>query len=219
MEVGTMLLASATTGGDVTIHGCRPEHLDAFSAALDDAGVAIDLGPNWIRAAACLRPLSFHVAALPYPGVPTDLQAPLTALAALADGESTITDHLFPRRFGHVEELRRLGASIERRGATAAIMGLERLQPNRSLTERDPVEVTATDLRAGAALVLASLSIDGQTTVRNANHLARGYERLPEKLRSLGARIEADRPASYISSTAMRDRWMEYEPTLSANRA
>jgi UDP-N-acetylglucosamine 1-carboxyvinyltransferase len=209
METGTMLLAAATTGGDVTARGCRPEHLDAFFAVLDDAGIAIDIGPNWIRAAASLRPLSFHVAALPYPGVPTDLQAPLTALAALADGESTITDCVFPQRFGHVEQLRRLGAKIDTCGATAAIIGAEALLA---------AEITARDLRTGAALVLASLSIDGPTTVRHGHHLARGYERFSEKLKSLGASVETRPALDYIPGIAMRNRWMEYEP-VSTNGA
>src|SRR5262245_53616502 len=174
MEAGTMLLAAATTGGDVTVNGCVPEHLDAFLAVLDDAGIAIDAGPNWIRGAAALRPLSFHITALPYPGVPTDLQAPLTALAVLADGESTITDCVFPTRFGHVGRLRLLGANIERRGATATIVGLERLHASRPPIDGSLAEVTATDLRAGAALVLAGLSIDNPTVIGDTHHLARG---------------------------------------------
>lgn len=190
MDAGTMLLAAATTGGDVTVNGCQPEHLDAFLAVLDDAGISIEVGRNWARAAASLRPLSFHITALPYPGVPTDLQAPLTALAALADGESTVGDCVFPQRFGHIEELRRLGASIERRGATSVINGTERFHTSLSM----PVEVVASDLRAGAALILAGLSIDGQTTIRAAHHLSRGYDRLSERLRSLGASIETGSP-------------------------
>jgi UDP-N-acetylglucosamine 1-carboxyvinyltransferase len=219
MEAGTMLLAAATTSGDVRVAGCRPEHLDTFLAVLDDAGIAIDVGPNWIRAAASLRPLSFHITALPYPGVPTDLQAPLTALAALADGESTITDCAFPQRFGHVDQLRRLGANVERRGATVAIVGLERLHASRFPIDGSPVEVTASDLRAGAALVLAGLSIESPIVIDEARHLARGYERFPEKLRSLGASVETHSTADYIPGTSTRARWTEYEPTLSANRA
>jgi UDP-N-acetylglucosamine 1-carboxyvinyltransferase len=219
MEAGTMLLAAATTGGDVTISGCRPEHLDAFLGVLDDAGIAIDVGPNWIRAAASLRPLSFHITALPYPGVPTDLQAPLTALAALADGESTITDCVFPQRLGHLEELMLLGTKIERRGSTVMVSGVDRLPPPHTLTDGDSIQVTASDLRAGAALVLAALSLDGQTAIRAAHHLSRGYERFAEKLGCLGARIEAHRRAGYISGIATQSRWSEYERTFAAGRA
>jgi UDP-N-acetylglucosamine 1-carboxyvinyltransferase len=197
METGTMLLAAATTGGDVTVNGCRPGHLDTFLALLDDAGIAIDIGPNWIRAATSLRALSFHITALPHPGVPTDLQPPLAALAALADGESTITDCVFPTRFGHVEQLQRLGANICCCGATATIVGVDGLYGNRF--DRRPVEITASDLRAGAALVLAGLSVDAQATVCQAHHLARGYERFAEKLRSLGAGIETNATAVVVN--------------------
>jgi UDP-N-acetylglucosamine 1-carboxyvinyltransferase len=203
MEAGTMLLAAATTGGEVTVNGCRPEHLDTFLAVLDDAGIAIDVNPNWIRAAASLRPLSFHITTLPYPGIPTDLQAPLTALATLADGESTITDCVFPQRFGHVEQLQRLGANMERQGSTITVNGVDRLQPRHTLTDGDSLQVTASDLRAGAALVLAGLSIDGQTTIRSARHLSRGYEGIAEKLGSLGAKIETD-PALAIATDEPR---------------
>jgi UDP-N-acetylglucosamine 1-carboxyvinyltransferase len=137
----------------------------------------------------------------------------------LADGESTITDCVFPQRFAHVEELRRLGASIERHGATAAIKGVEGLHSNRSPIGGSPVEVEASDLRAGAALVLAGLSIDGPTTVRRAHHLSRGYERFVEKLQSLGASVETGSAVDYIRSIPTRNRWAEYEPVLSANGA
>ncbi len=110
METGTLLLAGAITGGDVTVRDCRPDHLDAALAVLDDAGVMIDTGPNWVRAAISDRPQAFHFTALPYPGVPTDLQPQFMALAAIADGRSTIADHVFPHRFTHIDQLHRLGA-------------------------------------------------------------------------------------------------------------
>ncbi|HZZ27853.1 MAG TPA: UDP-N-acetylglucosamine 1-carboxyvinyltransferase [Pirellulales bacterium] len=190
IETGTLLLAGAITGGDVTVRGCRPDHLEAMLAVLDDAGVMVDVGRNWIRAAISDRPQPFHFSALPYPGVPTDLQAPLTALAAIADGSSTICDCVFPQRFGHVDELNRLGASIQQTGNAVTAAGVEQFSG---------AEVFASDLRAGAALVLAGLAAPGRTVIHHAHHLARGYEALPKKLQSLGAEIEAVADAWYTS--------------------
>ncbi|HEY2762158.1 MAG TPA: UDP-N-acetylglucosamine 1-carboxyvinyltransferase, partial [Pirellulales bacterium] len=181
IETGTLLLAGAITGGDVTVRGCCPDHLDAALAVLNDAGIMIDIGRDWIRAAIAGRPLSFHFSALPHPGVPTDLQSQFTALAAMADGTSTIGDRVFPHRFAHVEELNRLGAKIQYGKAAVSITGVEQLQA---------ADVTASDLRAGAALVLAGLSAFGISDIRDVHHLRRGYEALPEKLQSLGAKIE-----------------------------
>jgi UDP-N-acetylglucosamine 1-carboxyvinyltransferase len=192
IETGTLLLAGAITGGDVAVRGCRPDHLDSVLAVLDDAGVTLDTGRNWIRAAISDRPLSFHFRALPYPGVPTDLQAQLTALAAIADGDSTIGDCVFPQRFAHVDQLNRLGAQIEQHRNTVAIQGVEQLSG---------AELFASDLRAGAALVLAGLAASGRTMIHQAHHLRRGYEALSEKLQSLGAEIECANPAWYTSNS------------------
>jgi UDP-N-acetylglucosamine 1-carboxyvinyltransferase len=180
METGTLLLAAAITGGDVTVRGSRPEHLESLLAVLDDAGVMLDTGPNWIRAAIADRPLPFQFTALPHPGVPTDLQAQCTALATLAEGRSTIADQVFPDRFAHLDELAKLGACVDRCGSTAIIDGVHRLQGN---------VVNASDLRAAAALVLAGLAALDVTTIRSAQHLFRGYDRLIEKLNSLGADV------------------------------
>lgn len=180
METGTLLLAAAITGGDVTVRGARPEHLEALLAVLDDAGVMLDTGPNWIRAAIADRPLPFQFTALPYPGVPTDLQAQCTALATLAEGRSTIADQVFPDRFAHLAELSKLGACVDRCGSTAIIDGVHRLQGD---------VLQASDLRAAAALVLAGLVAHDVTTIRRAHHLFRGYDRLIEKLNSLGADV------------------------------
>jgi UDP-N-acetylglucosamine 1-carboxyvinyltransferase len=180
METGTLLLAAAITGGDVTVRGSRPEHLESLLAVLDDAGVMLDTGPNWIRAAIADRPLPFQFTALPHPGVPTDLQAQCTALATLAEGRSTIADQVFPDRFAHLDELSKLGACVDRCGSTAIIDGVHRLQGN---------VLNASDLRAAAALVLAGLAAQDVTTIRRAQHLFRGYDRLIEKLNSLGADV------------------------------
>jgi UDP-N-acetylglucosamine 1-carboxyvinyltransferase len=190
METGTLLLAGAITGGDVTVRGCRPDHLAAVLTMLDDAGVMLDVGKNWIRAAIADRPQPIHATALPYPGVPTDLQPQLMALAATADGQSTIADEVFPSRFAHVDALNQLGAQIDLDGSTATIEGVARLVGG---------DVSACDLRACAALILAGLAAGERTMVRDIHHLNRGYERLPEKLRMLGADVELI-PADRVQS-------------------
>ncbi|HTQ41010.1 MAG TPA: UDP-N-acetylglucosamine 1-carboxyvinyltransferase [Pirellulales bacterium] len=206
IETGTLLLAGAITGGDVTVRSCRPDHLETVLAVLDDAGVTLDTGPNWIRAAIADRPLSFHFRALPYPGVPTDLQAQFTALAAIADGGSTIGDCVFPYRFAYVPELNRLGAQIEHIRDALAIHGVEQLSA---------AELTAPDLRAGAALVLAGLTAPGRTLIHQAQHLARGYEALPEKLQSLGAEIESPTHTCYTSDMMLASPGNQPKPGFS----
>jgi UDP-N-acetylglucosamine 1-carboxyvinyltransferase len=204
METGTLLLAGAITGGDVTVRNCRPDHLEAALAVLDDAGVMIDTGPDWIRAALSDRPQPFHFTALPYPGVPTDLQPQFMALAAIADGQSTITDHVFPHRFNHISELHRFGARIHRRGPTATIDGVNLLHsPTVSVGRNDPA-VVASDLRAAAGLMLAALAAPGRTVIREISHLHRGYQHLDEKLRQLGANIETYQTEWYNSDSAVR---------------
>jgi len=145
------------------------------------AGSRIETREDQITIETKGRPRPIDLRAAPYPGVPTDLQAQFTALACLADGHSTIRDEVFPHRFMHVAELVRLGACIEHQGSEATVQGV------RSLTG---AVVTASDLRASAALVLAGLAAEGRTTVRQIHHLDRGYERLDEKLCRLGAKIQ-----------------------------
>ncbi len=138
IETGTLLAAGAITGGDVTVRHCRPDHLAAPLAYLGESGCTIETGPDWIRASAPPRLRPFHLMALPYPGVPSDLQAQFMALAAVADGTSTIADAVFPERFAHVTELRLLGAQIKHRGAIAIVEGVDELNGG---------DVTASDLR------------------------------------------------------------------------
>lgn len=202
IETGTLLLAGAITGGDVTVRGCRPDHLDAALAVLNDAGIMIDVGRDWIRAAIAGRPLSFHFCALPHPGVPTDLQPQFTALAAIADGVSTIGDRVFPYRFAHVQELVRLSANIAQQKGSVSITGVEQLGNSTQLSDH-PYEVFASDLRAGAALVLAGLAAPSHSIIRQVHHLRRGYESLPQKLRSLGAEIDAEMQPGCISQGAL----------------
>jgi UDP-N-acetylglucosamine 1-carboxyvinyltransferase len=181
IEAATVLIAAAITSGQATVLGVNVGHLSAVLEALSDTGADVSLTPGGVSLRMSRRPRSISIDARPYPGVPTDLQAQLMALAAVAAGRSHVRDGVFPERFRHVDELVRLGARITRRGATATIDGVERLSG---------AEVTASDLRASAALVLAALSAQGRTIVRRANHLDRGYEGLEVKLARLGARLE-----------------------------
>jgi len=180
IEAGTLLCAAAITGGAIRLVEAAPEQMTAVLAALAAMGCQIETSTNMIqlRAAERLRPLD--LLALPYPGIPTDMQSQLTALAALAPGKSRIADQVFPARFHHVRELRRLGANIRRTPDGAFVRGVPSLRGG---------TVTATDLRASAALVLAGLAASGETTVLRIGHLERGYERLDAKLRGLGASI------------------------------
>jgi UDP-N-acetylglucosamine 1-carboxyvinyltransferase len=181
IEAATLLLAAAITRGSITVTGVVPEHLSEVLAKLATAGSALEIGPDWVKIAAggSVRPVD--VTAEPYPGVPTDIQAQWMALLSLADGRSTIRDRVFPGRFMHVAELNRLGARIEHADGVAVVKGVPRLTG---------ATVTATDLRASAALVLAGLAAEGETVVRRLEHLDRGYQRLDEKLNRLGAQTE-----------------------------
>jgi UDP-N-acetylglucosamine 1-carboxyvinyltransferase len=181
IEAGTLLVAGAITGGDVTVTECVPEHLSAVLAKLEECGVALDVGPTWVRARGPARPRPADVTTSPFPGFPTDMQAQLMTLLGLADGQSRVTETIFENRFMHAAELSRMGARIETEGSTAIIRGVPFYQG---------APVMASDLRASAALVLAGLAARGTTTISRVYHLDRGYETLERKLHSLGARIE-----------------------------
>jgi UDP-N-acetylglucosamine 1-carboxyvinyltransferase len=180
IEAATLLLAAAITRGTVSVTHVRPEHLTTVLEALSAAGADVAVGNHKITVHAERRPQPVDLIAKPYPGIPTDLQAQFMALLALADGNSVIADDVFPDRTLHLAELARLGARIERRDRLAIIEGAHRLSG---------AEVTATDLRATAALVLAGLAARGETIIHDASHLERGYEGLPLKLTQLGACI------------------------------
>lgn len=182
IEAATLLIAGAITGGDLELTNVEPAHLTAVRELLTRMNVEVSspaAGALRVRRAGALR--AVDVIAQPYPAVPTDVQAQLTALLTLADGASQVTDRVFPDRFLHLPELARLGANVYREGATARIQGVERLCG---------AEVMASDLRASAALLLAGLAAEGPTTLRRVYHLDRGYERLERKLNAVGARIE-----------------------------
>jgi len=181
IEAGTFLAAAAICGDGVTLTRVEPEHLRAVTDPLSQAGFLVESSANkiTIRPNGARRPLKLD--ALPYPGFPTDMQAQMCALLATTDGISVVTDNVFPQRFMHVAELKRMGAKIELQGPTAIIHGVETLEG---------APVMASDLRASAALVLAGLQAEGVTEVNRVYHIDRGYESIDEKLNGLGAEIE-----------------------------
>lgn len=181
IETGTYIAAAGITGGDITILKCVPDHLKAVIERMERAGIDIEKGSDWIRARCQGRIRSVDVITDPYPGFPTDMQAQFMALMALSDGISTIMETIFEQRFMHVPELCRMGADITLSERRAVIQGVGSLSG---------APVMATDLRASASLVLAGLgATEGVTEISRVYHLDRGYERLDEKLASLGGRI------------------------------
>jgi len=180
IEAGTLIVAGAITGGDLTVAGLAPEHLSAVLAKLEECGVGLEVGADRVRVRGPARPRSADVITSPFPGFPTDMQAQVMTLLGLADGQSRVTETIFENRFMHVAELARMGARIETDGATAVIRGVPEYQG---------APVMASDLRASAALVLAGLAARGRTSVSRVYHLDRGYERLELKLAGAGARI------------------------------
>ncbi len=180
IEAGTFMAAAALTGGRITLTGCRCAHLDACIAVLKAMGCDVETAEDAITVAAPGRLAPVEVVTRPYPGFPTDMQAQIMAATTLAAGTSFMTDTIYPDRFMHVAELRRLGADVRLDGATAIVFGVERLQG---------APVMATDLRASAALILAGLAAHGETIVRRVYHIDRGYERIERRLAQLGARI------------------------------
>jgi UDP-N-acetylglucosamine 1-carboxyvinyltransferase len=181
IEAGTLLVAGAITGGDVTITGAAPRQMTATLAKLEECGVALTVEGDRIRCIGPARPQAADVITSPFPGFPTDMQGQVMALLGLADGLSKITETIFENRFMHAAELCRMGARIETEGATAVVRGVPSYQG---------APVMATDLRASASLVLAGLAARGTTEVSRVYHLDRGYEALETKLQSLGARIQ-----------------------------
>ncbi|MGD8976562.1 MAG: UDP-N-acetylglucosamine 1-carboxyvinyltransferase [Gammaproteobacteria bacterium] len=181
IETGTFLVAGAITRGRVRTLGTRPDNLDAVLAKLEEAGGRISAGDDWIELdMQGRRPKAVDLRTSPYPGFPTDMQAQFSALNAVAEGVGTITETVFENRFMHVQEMQRMGARIRLEGNTAISEGVERLQA---------APVMATDLRASASLVLAALVASGDTPIERIYHLDRGYERIEDKLRPLGADI------------------------------
>jgi UDP-N-acetylglucosamine 1-carboxyvinyltransferase len=181
IETGTFLCAVAAAGGDVTLHGTRAALLEAVIDKLREAGATVDCADDAIRIRAEGRPRAVSFRTSEYPAFPTDMQAQFMAVNCIAEGAAMVTETIFENRFMHVNELLRLGARIEVDGHTAMIQGVPRLSG---------AQVMATDLRASASLVIAGLVAEGQTVVDRIYHLDRGYDRMEEKLRSIGADIE-----------------------------
>lgn len=182
IEAGTLLIATAATRGEVELTGVVAHHLQAVVAKLRETGAEVWQEQGRVFLVARRRPAAVDVKTLPYPGFPTDLQPQMTALLATAEGIAAVTETVFDNRLGHVDELRRMGANIRVEGRTALVTGVPRLSG---------APVQASDLRAGAALVLAGLAAAGETEVHGRGHIERGYADLPAQLRSLGADIEA----------------------------
>jgi UDP-N-acetylglucosamine 1-carboxyvinyltransferase len=182
IETGTYAMAAAITGGDVLLDGARPDLLREALDTLRSTGVEIEERPTGIRVARNGGGLAaVKVETQPFPGFPTDLQAQLIALMCMADGTSEVRETIFENRFMHVQELARLGASIELKGDTALVTGVNGLKG---------APVMATDLRASVSLIIAGLAAQGETTIGRVYHLDRGFERIEEKLGRCGAQIE-----------------------------
>ena len=181
IEAGTFMFAAAVTKGDVTVKNVIPKHLESISAKLLEIGCEIEESDDAVRVVAA-KPLTHtHVKTLPYPGVPTDMQPQITVALALSSGTSIVTESIFENRFKYVDELTRMGADIKVEGNTAIINGIGKYTG---------ASITAPDLRAGAALVLAGLAAEGFSSVDDIRYIERGYEDFEVKLRSLGAQIE-----------------------------
>lgn len=180
IEAGTYMVAVAMTGGDIYIENAISEHLKPVIAKLNEAGVKIEEDIDGIRISCNKRPKAIDIKTLPYPGFPTDMQAQFMAMLTIADGTGLVTETVFENRFMHVDELKRMGACIKVDGRTSIVEGVPSL---------NGCQVKATDLRAGAAMVLAGLVANGETEVSYIHHIDRGYDNLVEKLCGLGADI------------------------------
>jgi len=182
IEAGTFLVAGAITRGDIVLTGVEPDHLETIIGKVRYSGASVERsGKNALRVVASSEIRPQDITTSPYPGFPTDMQAQFMVLMTQAQGTSIITETIFDRRFSHVNELLRLGANIEVQGDKAIVRGK---------TPLSGAEIIATDLRASASLILAGLIANGETVINDTEHLNRGYEKIEEKLRGLGASIE-----------------------------
>ncbi len=180
IEAGTFMMAAAATRGDVTVKNVIPKHLESISSKLREVGCEIVEDDDAVRVIGCNHMRATHVKTLPYPGFPTDMQPQMSVVLALAEGTSVVTESIFENRYKYVDELIRMGANIKVEGNVAIIDGVPLMTGAR---------VLATDLRAGAAMVIAGLAAEGYTIVDEISHIERGYECLVEKLSGLGANI------------------------------
>ena len=180
IEAGTLMIAAAATRGDVTVQNIIPTHMEALSTKLLEMGVTVEEGDESIRVACGKRPRHVTIKTLPYPGFPTDLQQPATVLLSTAKGTSVVVESIFESRFKHIDEIRRMGAKVAINDRVAVVEGVEKLTG---------ASVRASDLRAGAALIVAGLMADGTTEITNIEYVDRGYDHIENKLISLGADI------------------------------
>lgn len=180
IEAGTYMIAGAITGGDVCVRNIIPEHMYSLSLKMMEMGIEIEEGDDYIRVIAPDTLKATNVKTLPHPGFPTDLQPQMAVLLSVAKGVSTIIEGVWDNRFQYIEELKRTGAKIKVDGRMAVIEGVDQLTS---------ATLTATDLRAGAAMVIAGLKAEGETTIKNIKYIDRGYEAIEEKLTKLGADI------------------------------
>lgn len=187
IEAGTYLLAGAITRGNVKITKVIPEHFASLTKSLSDTGFSVETGGDWVKISPSSGICGTLVQTMPHPGFPTDLQAPMMSLMTTLPGISVMIETIFENRFTHAPELRRMGAKITIEGRSAIIQGVSRLSA---------APVMMSDLRAGAALVLAALAADGETEIRRIYHSDRGYEKLCHKLSSIGADIQREQGGS-----------------------
>jgi UDP-N-acetylglucosamine 1-carboxyvinyltransferase len=185
IETGTFMAVAGITGGDITIKKCNLQHLDAVINKLKDTGMKIRTVKSGVRVTGPERLRAVNVKTMPYPGFPTDMQAQIMAMMCIADGTSVISESIFENRFMHAAELRRMGADITIEGGTSATV--------RGVGKLKGAPLMATDLRASASLIVAALAAEGESTIKRIYHLDRGYERLEEKLKKLGADITREK--------------------------
>lgn len=193
MEAGTFAIAGVITGGDICIDGVIPSHVESFILKLRETGAIVNVEGESMRVRADSRPMATDVVTMPHPGFPTDMQQPFVSLLTVAQGTSVVTENVYERRFKYISELNRMGADIKQEGRTAVVNGVDHLTA---------APVTATDLRAGAALVVAALGARGETEIVGIEHIDRGYENLVDKLASVGAqvsRIQTETEGTLIS--------------------
>lgn len=183
IEAGTYMIAAAACGGEVTIQNVIPKHLEAISAKLTEMGVEIIEGDDSVTVKSERNLKAVNIKTLPYPGFPTDIQQPMSTLLTMAKGRSMVTESIWESRFKHVDELKKMGAKIDVNGRVAIVEGVEKLTG---------AEVTATDLRAGAAMVIAGLMAEGETIIVGLEHIDRGYPYIEDKFTKLGATIRRE---------------------------
>ena len=184
IETGTLMIAAAATRGDLTITNVIPTHMEALTAKLIEMGITVEEGDDTLRVSCARKPKHVNIKTLPYPGFPTDLQQPATVLLSTAEGASIIVESIFESRFKHINEIRRMGANVSIDGRVCVVEGVERLTG---------APVRATDLRAGAALIVAGLMADGETEISGVQYIDRGYDHIEGKLRSVGADIHREK--------------------------